>query len=225
MSDYADLCEMYGREPSDPDFIDDLIADISSENMDSDYIWYKENEDKDHYQILQKHFTSIDSIVELDVSPEVQFSLLVMLHGHVISALEGYLAGKFIHVVTNSEELIRKLVETDPEFSKQKFSMKEIFEKKDSLKITVSTYLKNLIFHDLKKIKPMYKEVLAHDFGNISWLFKDVEIRHDCVHRAGYDKENNKVNISVDSIKGMLSKVKILTASVEDTMNLLREHS
>ncbi|MBL1376050.1 hypothetical protein [Zobellella iuensis] len=54
MSDYQDLCAMYGRSPSDPDFIDDLIDDISGESTleQEDYEWYEENENKKHYQLL-----------------------------------------------------------------------------------------------------------------------------------------------------------------------------
>ena len=138
-------------------------------------------------------------------------------------AIEGYLAGTFIHKVTNSEKLIRKLVETDPEFSKRTFSLKEIFEKQSGLKVTVATYLKDLIFHDLKKVKPMFKDVLEHDFGDISWLFKDVIKRHDCVHRAGYDKDGEAIEVSKESILDLLEKVKVLADSVEMTINNLDE--
>ena len=56
-------------------------------------------------------------ILELDVPEQARFSFLVMMHAHVVSTIEGYLAGAFIHQVCNSEELTRKLVESDPEFS------------------------------------------------------------------------------------------------------------
>ncbi|MEY8213029.1 MAG: hypothetical protein RPR97_00960, partial [Colwellia sp.] len=121
-----------------------------------------------------------------------------------------------IHRVTNSEELIRKLVETDPKFSKMKFTLKEIYEKQESLKLTVATYLKDLIFHDLQKVKPMFKDVLDCDFGDISWLFSAVNIRHHCVHRAGLDKDGNRVNISVESIKELVTRSILLVHFVDD---------
>jgi len=157
-------------------------------------------------------------LLEVEVPSSAQFSLLVMLHGYVVSAIEGYLAGVFIHLVTSSDDLTRKLVESDPEFSKQKFTLKEIYEKQSTLKVTVSKYLKGLIFHDLKKIKPMYKAVLGHDFQNISWLFEAVIIRHDCVHRAGYDKDGNKVSLSNESIVNLLGDVTDLSYEIEETI-------
>lgn len=190
------------------------------EEVDELY-WYIES--KTHYDIFQNHLKSVRVLLEVDVPEDSRFSLWVMLHGHLVSAVEGYLAGVFIHKVTNSEELTRKLVETDPEFSKRTFSLKEIFEKQSNLKATVATYLKDLIFHDLKKIKPMFMDVLGHDFGDISWLFKDVVKRHDCVHRAGYDKDGNEIDVSRTSISDLLSNVERLAELVEVTVNKLDE--
>jgi len=191
------------------------------ENETDELYWYIDN--KTQHEILLNHLKSVRVLLEIDVPVDTLFSLWVMLHGHVVSAIEGYLAGTFIHKVTNSEKLIRKLVETDPEFSKRTFSLKEIFEKQSGLKVTVATYLKDLIFHDLKKVKPMFKDVLEHDFGDISWLFKDVIKRHDCVHRAGYDKDGEAIEVSKESILDLLEKVKVLADSVEMTINNLDE--
>ncbi|MGG5873555.1 hypothetical protein [Pseudomonas peli] len=191
------------------------------ESETDELYWYIES--KTHYEIFQSHIKSVRSLLDVDVPSDTLFSLWVMLHGHVVSAIEGYLAGTFIHKVTNSEELTRKLVETDPEFSNRTFSLKEIFEKQSNLKTTVATYLKGLIFHDLKKIKPMFKDVLGHEFGDISWLFRDVLKRHDCVHRAGYDKDGEAINVSKESILILLRNVENLAASVEETVNKLDE--
>lgn len=220
MSDYQDLCAIYGRSPSDPDFIDDLIDDISRESTleQEDYEWYEENENKKHYQLLVDQLESVDMILELDVPEKARFSFLVMMHAHVVSTIEGYLAGAFIHQVCNSEELTRKLVESDPEFSKRKFTLREIYQEKETLKVTVASYLKDLIFHDLKKIKPMYETVLNHKFSDLSWLFKAVEIRHHCVHRAGYSKDGEKVDISVESIADLLNNVNDLAGEIDSTI-------
>ncbi|MFM4836258.1 hypothetical protein ACEUCO_06455 [Aeromonas veronii] len=189
------------------------------ENDPDELYWYIDN--KTHCDILKNHLKSVRTLLDVEVPPETLFSLWVMLHGHVVSAIEGYLAGVFIHRVTNSDELTQRLVETDPEFSKRTFSLKEIFEKQSGLKVTVATYLKELIFHDLKKIKPMFRVVLGHDFGDISWLFKDVLKRHDCVHRAGYDKDGNAIEVSKESILELLEKVEALADSVEATLDKL----
>lgn len=164
---------------------------------------------------FDKQMKSIEELLEVHVGNETQFSLLVMLHAHTVASVESYLASTFIHKVTNSEDLIRKLVETDPVFSKTKFTLKEIFEKQENLKLTVATYLRDLIFHDLKKVKPMFNDVLDCDFGDISWLFEAVRTRHHCVHRAGSDKDGNSVDISIGSIKKLVESSSQLVHKVE----------
>lgn len=188
-----------------------------SDYDDDELAWLIQSETQ--IDIFQNHIKSVEKILEAEIDAEAYFSLLVMLYGHVVAAVEAYLSSTFIQKVTNSEEFTRKLVETDPTFSNMKFTLKEIFEKQEKLKITVATYLQDLIFHDLKKVKPMYREVLGYDFGDISWLFEAVSIRHHCVHRAGYDKEGNKVNLSEASIRELVTKVTNLTIQIESAVN------
>ena len=177
-----------------------------------------------HLGIFQTQMRNIEVI--LHASPtdeEAKFSLLVMSHAHIVASVEAYLAGTFIHKVTNSEELIRKLVESDPYFSKMKFTLKEIFEKKEKLKFTVAEYLQDLIFHDLKKVKPMFKDVLNCDFGDISWLFDAVRKRHDCVHRAGLDKDGRHINLSKDLIRHLIYMSSIFIRKTEQVVNFTPE--
>jgi hypothetical protein len=186
------------------------------EDESEELLWSVGN--KNNFTTFQEHLVSVRALLATPVPHDAKFSLLVMLYGHVVSAIEGYLSGTFIQRVTNSEALIRKLVETDPELAKRTFSLKEIFEKQSNLKITVASYLKELIFHDLRKVKPMYNDVLGHDFKDIAWLFKAVIIRHDCVHRAGYDKEGKAINISDDILLELLDNAEDLVKSVQETV-------
>lgn len=197
--------------------------------MEYDDYWESELEwlieSKSQIGIFRIQIDSVETILNVNVDANAQFSLFVMLHGHVVAAVEAYLSSVFIHKVTNSEKLIQKLVETDPEFSKMKFTLKEIFQKQESLKLTVATYLNNLIFHKIDKIKPMYKNVLDHDFGDIKWLFEAIELRHHCVHRAGFDKDGNKVILSADSIRILVTSASYLVESIDDKINISPEES
>ena len=183
--------------------------------------WYLQEElewfikDQSQIGVFDNQIRSILNLLSVSTDRETQFSLLVMLHGHTVASVEAYLASTFIHKVTNSDKLIRKLVETDPIFAEMNFTMKDIYKKHEGLKLTVADYLKNLIFHRLDKIKPMYKSVLDCDFGNISWLFSAVKVRHDCVHRAGLDNNGNKVAITTESVKELVTNSKELVHRIE----------
>jgi hypothetical protein len=141
-----------------------------------------------------------------------------MLHAHIVTTVEAYLSSTFIEKALSTELFMRKLVETDPEFAKRKFTIKEIFTKRDSLKDDLRQYLKDLIFHDVAKVKEMYKSVLEIDFGEIGWLFQAVVLRHDCVHRAGYDKDGNEVPLTKTSIKELIEQCAALVHEVESSV-------
>lgn len=117
---------------------------------DSEVDWLVESNDQ--LSIFHSQVKSVEKILNTSIDETAKFDLIVMLHGHVVAAVESYLSSTFIHLVTNSNQLLRKLVETDTEFSKRKFTLKEIFEEHEKLQRTVATYLKNLIFHNLDEL-------------------------------------------------------------------------
>lgn len=174
-----------------------------------------EIEHSEQLETFTRHLATVPSILKIDTGAEAQFSLLVMLHAHIVSALEHFLATTFLYRVTNSDNLTRKLIETDPEFGNRKFTVNEIYAQHRNIKATVATYIKSIIFHDMRKIKPMFLDVLSYDFGDIAWLFKAVLVRHDCVHRAGYDKEGGPVTITPDSINELIINCRNLAESIE----------
>jgi hypothetical protein len=178
-----------------------------------------EIESSDQLKIFNAHLESVETLLGINLDQHTEFSLLVMLHAHIIASIEQYISSVFIHKVTNSDALTRKLIETDPEFGNRKFTLNKIYLQHEELKITVATYLKSLIFHKLNKIKPMYKNVLGFEFGDIKWLFEAIEVRHDCSHRAGYDKERNKIMVSPQSIRELMSKGKYLVNEIESHVN------
>lgn len=198
--DYGDIDINYGMPYYPEDEQEELNWVIESQNQ---------------IDVFKTQISSVESLLSVEIEGDAKFSMHVMLYGHVVAAVEAYLSSTFIHNVTNSERLIRKLVETDPTFSKRTFTLKEIFEKRESLKLTVANYLKDLIFHDLKKIKPMYRDVFEYDFGDISWLFQAVLVRHHCVHRAGYDKDGNKIEVSDEVLRNLVSKSLELVEALE----------
>lgn len=199
-------------------------------NFDGPY-YDQDDADEDYWReapseqllVLNRHLDSAQELLKLNVGPDNVFSLNVMTYGHVVAAAEGFLSSVFIRTTVGNEDLIRRLVETDPEFSEMKFSMSQLFEKRASIKGTVAGYLQKLIFHDLKKVKPMYKSVLGHDLGDIGWFFKAVSKRHDCVHRAGYGKDEKPVTFDEDEVALLIRDVRTMCQSVIDTVTKIDE--
>lgn len=197
-----------------PEEYDVVIEEIDRiDEEEEDFFW--EVTSTEQFKVFQDHIKSVNEILDHEFDEQTQFSVLVMLYAHIVASTELFLSSVFISEVTNSDELTKRLIESDPEFGKRKFTLTEIYQQQKILKATVALYLKDLIFHDLKKIKPMYNSVLGLDFGDISWLFAAVLKRHDCAHRAGYDKEWNKIVITVVEIKEVMKKCSELAEKID----------
>ncbi|MBU1224126.1 MAG: hypothetical protein KKA22_01225 [Gammaproteobacteria bacterium] len=173
--------------------------------------------------IYRKVSTDVISLLRYSLPQEVKATLNNMLYAQVVTAIEAYLSSSFISTVINDDALIRRLIETDPELAKRQFSLREIFTQWEDLKFLVARYLKDLIFHDLKKIKPMYSAVLDIDFGNVAWLFRAVLIRHDCVHRNGFDKDGNQQEINNEAIIELVKQCTRLVSEIEERLIARKE--
>jgi hypothetical protein len=180
---------------------------------DADLNWLTQSTNQ--FQIFESQVANATLLLNTDIDESTKNTLLIMLHGFIIAALEGYLSSTFIHHVTNSEILTKKLVESDDYFAGISLKLSEIFEKKDAIKTKVASYLHTVIFHNVGKANFLYKAVFEVDFGKIDWFYKAVHIRHDCVHRAGFDNEGNGVELSKESILTLITKSKDLVEHVE----------
>lgn len=183
--------------------------------------WYWQTDAVDSRKILADHLDAATKLLVVPTDEKTRFMLQVMVYGHVVAAIEGFLASAFIRTTVDNDDLIRKLIETESRFSEMRFSMSQIFKQQEQIKETVSKYLHGLIFHRLNTIKPMYKNVLGHDFGDIAWLSRAVKKRHDCVHRAGYTVEGDQVLFEKNEIEDLIKRIQGLSNGVLDSINKL----
>ncbi|PMY42619.1 MULTISPECIES: hypothetical protein [Pseudomonas] len=172
----------------------------------------------DQLDKFRKVCSDVIALLRHSYPEDARVTLNKMLFAQAITAIETYLSSSFVSAVMSSDDLLRKLLETDPELARRQFSLREIFTQWEGLKLLVAKYLKDLIFHDIKKIKPMYLSVLDIDFGDVSWLFKAILIRHDCVHRSGFDKEGNQHIISSEEIEEIIKQCTRLVSRIEESL-------
>ena len=200
---------------------DELSEEFDREHQFSDDDQYEDDwivDGKSRFEIFDENIEATLEILNQSVKPRYEKNLIVMLFGHVVSIVEAYLSSTFIHYALSSENHMRRLVENDPEFAKRKFTVQEIFTRREELKSDLSEYLKGLIFHDLAKVKPLYRSVLDVDFGDVKWLFQAILVRHHCVHRAGYDKDGNEVNLQKGDVEALANHASELVDEIESML-------
>ncbi|KQO79457.1 hypothetical protein ASF29_23390 [Rhizobium sp. Leaf262] len=136
------------------------------------------------------------------------------------AAIEQYLYGRLVRLVSNDTEAMLRLVSTDRELKAMKFTLAEFAQQPKLVEVEVMKRLQNLMWHNFEIVNQLYKAVLNKSIfptaENRSYLNRMTEARHDCVHRNGYDKNDMRVNVTEDSLDDLRNALKAMYGCVDD---------
>lgn len=132
------------------------------------------------------------------------------MFSHQVTALEAYLGDTLMNVVKADVDAMHRLIENDKELAKKKLSLAEMLEDCGLVERKVWEHLRSILYHNLAKVDVLYNIAtgirILHLVNDEESLFRAVMLRHDCVHRNGFDKDGNKLNILTKAFP--LSKTK-----------------
>lgn len=123
---------------------------------------------------------------------------------NVISLMEQFLSNLFVFEITNSRESLQKLA------NHEKFKATTVtvaFALNNSIETYLIHAMKALVWHRLNDVEMFYKKVLGFSFNISGELLKQLELRHDLVHRNGFNLNGDKVEISDDKLEKCISLV------------------
>ena len=137
-----------------------------------------------------------------------------------ITCLEDYLSSTLIKEVLNDKNNFKNFVYSYKNFKKRKFELNEIYSELNSLEDTTKKELLDIIYHDLRKVRGIYKDSLKINFPEIKDLMSIIIKRHDIVHRNGKDKNGIIIEISKEIVDDTLNKVSFFIEQLEHNINL-----
>ena len=213
---YDELSIFSGYVPDD--VIEELAHDLSMDcpewtsaekpsDYDDDYFELIIS-DNEYYKSFNDAINHIKDILRSNVTDSAKIHLLRLLHVSVITAIETYLSDAFINTVINDKDKMRKFVENNPEFKKKTFNFSEIYQIYGNIESEVKKYLLSLMWHNLTKVRPIYKSTLDIDFPEkdvVDFIFKAIKKRHDLVHRNGKSTDGEEIAISEENIEELIS--------------------
>ncbi len=192
------------------DLDNEELLDIDVEYPEEDDVWYdKELFEATHADVI-KVMEKIDSLDE-----DMKFYLYKLLYANLITSMEAYLSDTLIKYVTENDGYLRKFTETYRPFRNQTFTTDDIFNRMDHLKDIVKGELRELMYHNLPKIKQIFMDSMGVDIGVIKDLYKAVLIRHDIVHRNGKDKDGKEHVITKENVEQLCALVNDFIYNIE----------
>ncbi len=183
------------------------------EDYDDEYEWYRSISSKEAFLGFEQSLKATLSLLKANNSADQHF--LRLLFVSVITALETYLSDFFINIVKVERGYLQVFVEKFQPFEQEKFPLNQIFTKMSQIEKTALTSLRELMWHDLAKIKAIYKVTLDIEFPKIPELYKAVAARHDFVHRSGKTPEGQKHVLEPVQIENLINQATVLVSSIE----------
>jgi len=156
---------------------------------------------KDYFEEYKKSIENIRKLNEVkslgDEELNVQFHN--MLFSSVITIIETFLSDA-LKANLQKEDYLKRFVKTFKDFNEIKFSLNDVFDKYEDIEDIVIDKLSSIMYHNLPKLKGIYKDTFDIDFIDITELMKSITVRHDIVHRNGKKKDGTKHEITISDI-------------------------
>lgn len=218
---YNGIC---GGDGEISDLDDEDLLKVNEEFPDDDMDYeesksiYFNNHVRDTVEVLNK----------IDNLDEASRNLLYRtLFANIISSMEAYLSDRLIQKVLSTEKYKRMFTEKFKDFEDERIPLSNLFSMLDKIDSHIQKKLREIIYHNLPRVKNIYKSVLDINLGDISLLMKDVAVRHDIVHRNGKDKDGNMREITKEDVLTLAERVSNFIKNIEDQFMLLElvEHA
>ncbi len=171
-----------------------------------------------HLETFKSNLLNIKQLLKTQVEESSQQCFRRLLYVNVITALETYLSDFFISTISSNPSFIRRFVEANPDFKVEKISISEIFKASEQLEQRVRTYLMDVVWHHLARVKPMFLETFGLEFpSGMSALFKAVLVRHDIVHRNGRTKDGRQHNLGEKDVTELITIAESFVMEIENS--------
>lgn len=216
---------------------DDVIDDLASELTAICWHWAPTERPGDYDEFLvddiaqitefYDNFSSgildIEALLKTEVYGPVESCFCRLLFVNVITAMETYLSDAFINSVIPDEVLMRRFVENSPEFKSEKVTLAEVFKAAEKIEQKVKAHLADAVWHNLGRVKPMYRDVLGVAFPqDVGSLFRAVLKRHDIVHRNGRSKSGEEILITREDVRRLVEEVEQFVQAVDQELSEAR---
>lgn len=166
---------------------------------------------------------NLKSLIDLLEQTKPETSLhhfqLKMIFTFAITSMEAYLSSVFIKTTLGSDEFKDAYLKS--QFKDQKVQFGDIYKTYRNIDQIIKESLHKISFHDMVKVKSLFKNVLRIEIGEIEELIKLTHKRHDFVHRNGKSVDDKKITTNKAEILGLIDRIKQLGADINKQIKRL----
>jgi len=122
---------------------------------------------------------------------------LNLYYSSIVAMVEKYLFDVYVNEIEGDEEAFFRMSLTD-KYRNTSYSLAQVL--KGDVKKTVINSIKNLVWHRLNDIDYLYKNTFNIKFNVSTKLLDIISVRHDIVHRNGFDIDGGTVEVNAQNV-------------------------
>lgn len=162
----------------------------------------------DAFIIFSQHMSELKN--ELPQTPSQL--ILKMNYAYAVTLMETCLADMLKHAVLSQKIFMINALEKIKHFQSVKVDLIEIYKNPDYVSRFVMKVLTEYLYHNIALVLDIYRFTLNEDYpefimNNKGELIKIAEIRHDIVHRNGFDKEGNEHTFTLEGVRKAMQDI------------------
>lgn len=138
--------------------------------------------------------------------------LIKMNYSYVITLMESCLCDMLKSIVLYDDAYLKNAITKIEDLKQQKVNLFQVYSDVNIVKKMALSTLSDILYHNIPKVISIYSMVLGERKPeNITekteFICKAVDIRHDIVHRNGYNKEGNEHELNLEILNLTIAKI------------------
>ncbi|QIB50362.1 hypothetical protein [Pseudomonas sp. OIL-1] len=191
--------------------------------------WLKENGSSNIHKFFLDELNALKVMAESNLGHSTKMAFMLhsniivkMSYAYAVTLLESFLGDTLKALITEREEFLHNAIRNVEEVSKAKYSLADLAETDLSICDLALKHANEILFHNIPKVKKIYEQVIGVKLQlDISKISRITALRHDIVHRNGYSKYNEPINLNAQDFYQAIENIKEFTSSLQKQINAL----
>lgn len=130
-------------------------------------------------------------------------------YSYAVTLLEAFLGDTLKSLINENPKYLNNAIVNVKDLKSARYSLSELSVEDIDVNRLVLKKISELMFHNIRKIKTIYEEVLGYELKiDISEILKIINIRHHIVHRNGKTIDGEHIKITIDELSDAIIQIK-----------------
>lgn len=164
---------------------------------------------------LKARINQYQQLLALQVSEEAKTLCRSLLYSATVGALESFLWETVYFWVDNDIKSLHDIIVRIQGLRDKQIKLGDIVKENKSPKDHVKAYLQGIVWHQTKRVKPLFEQGLGITLPDIAFFEKALQKRHHIVHRSGHDMDKKPINVQGSELDALFSQVSKFASAID----------